>query len=65
MLLEKNGEDKHVRNEEVLHIDKEERNILQKIKGRKAKFIGHIQNRKCFLKYVIEGKVEGRIKVKG
>jgi hypothetical protein len=65
MLLEKNGKDKHVRNEGVLHIDREERNILQTINGRKANCIGHILSRNCFLKNVTEGKVEGRIKVKG
>jgi hypothetical protein len=31
-----------VRNEEVLHRVQEERNILHKIKGRKANWIGHI-----------------------
>ena len=65
MLLEKNGEDKHVRNEEVLHRDKQERNIPQKVQGRKFNWIGHILSRNCFLKDVIEGKIEGRNKVTG
>jgi hypothetical protein len=48
---------------EVLRRVKEERNILGKIKRRKANWIGHILSRNCFLKYVIEGKIEERIKV--
>jgi hypothetical protein len=53
----------HVRNEEVLHSVKEERNILHTIKRRKANWIGHIVHRKCLLKHVIEGKLEGRIEM--
>jgi hypothetical protein len=45
-----------VRNEEILHRVKEERNILHKIKRRKANWIGHILRRNCLLKHVIEGK---------
>jgi hypothetical protein len=48
----------HVRNEEVLHRVKEERNILHRIKTRKANWIGHILRRNCLLKHVIEGKLE-------
>jgi hypothetical protein len=48
-----------VRNEEVLHGVKEERNILHTIKRRKANWIGHILRRNCLLKHVIEGKKEG------
>jgi hypothetical protein len=55
----------HVRNEEVLHGVREERNILHTIKRRKADCIGHILCRNCLLKHVIEGKIEGRIKVMG
>jgi hypothetical protein len=54
-----------VRNEEVLHRVKEERNIVHTIKRRKVNRIGHILRRNCLLKYVIEGKLEGRIKVTG
>jgi hypothetical protein len=50
-----------VRNEEVLHRVKEERNIVYTIKRRKANWNGHILCRYCLLKYVIEGKLEGRI----
>jgi hypothetical protein len=49
-----------VKNEEVLHRVKEERNILHTIKRRKANLIGHILRRNCLLKHVIEGKLEGR-----
>jgi hypothetical protein len=55
--MEKIGWTDRVRNEEVLHRDKEERNILHTTTGRKANWIGHI----CLLKHMIEGKLEGRI----
>jgi hypothetical protein len=48
-----------VRNEEVLHRVKEERNILHTIKRRKANWIGHILRRNCLLKHATEGKIEG------
>jgi hypothetical protein len=54
-----------VRNEEVLHSVKEERNILHRIKRRKANWIGHILRRNCLLKHVIEGKLEGRTEMTG
>jgi hypothetical protein len=50
-----------VRNEEVLHRDKEDRNILHTVKRRKGNWIGYSWHGKCFLKHVIEGKIEGRI----
>jgi hypothetical protein len=53
-----------VKNEEVLQRVKEERNILQTIKIRKVKWIGHVLRRICLLNHAIEGKVEGRIEVK-
>jgi hypothetical protein len=55
----------HVKNEEVLHTVKEERNILHTIKRRKANCIGHMLHRNCLLKHIIEGKIEGRIQVTG
>jgi hypothetical protein len=55
----------HMRNEEVLHRVKEEKNILHTIKRRMANWIGHILCRNCLLKHVIEGKVEGRIEMTG
>jgi hypothetical protein len=54
-----------VRNEEVLHRVKEERNILHTIKRRKATWIGNILHRNYLLKHVIEGKLEGRIAMTG
>jgi hypothetical protein len=51
--------------EEVLHTVKEERNILYITKGRKANWIRHILRRNCLLKHVIEGKIEGRMEMKG
>jgi hypothetical protein len=54
-----------VRNEEVLHRVKEERNIVHTIKRRKANYICHILHRNCLLRYVIEGKLEGRIEMTG
>jgi hypothetical protein len=55
----------HVRNEQVLHRVKEQRNIVHTIKRRKANWICHILRRNCLLKHVIEGKLEGRIEVMG
>jgi hypothetical protein len=49
-----------VRNEEVLHRVKKERNILHTIKRRKANWIGHILRRNCLLKHVTEEKLEGQ-----
>jgi hypothetical protein len=54
-----------VRNEEVLHRVKEERNIIHTIKRRKANWIGHILRRNCLLKHITEGKIEGRVEVTG
>jgi hypothetical protein len=54
-----------MRNEELLHRVKEERNIVHTIKRRKGNWIGHILRRNCLLKYVIEGKLEGRIEMTG
>jgi hypothetical protein len=55
-----------VRNEEVLHRVKEERNILHaKKKGRKANLIGHVLHRNCLLKHAIEGKIAGGIEIMG
>ena len=53
-----------VRNEEVLRRLKKERNDLQ-TNRRRAKWIGHILHKNCFLKHVIEGIIEGRTKVTG
>jgi hypothetical protein len=54
-----------VRNEEVLHIVKDERNVLHTTNRRKANCIGHILCRNGLLKHIFEGKIEGRIDVAG
>ena len=54
----------HVRNEEVLFRDNEQRNILDEIRKRKANWVDHILRRNCLLKQVIEGKIKGEIEVK-
>jgi hypothetical protein len=54
-----------VRNEEVLHRVKKQRNILHEISKRKANWIGHILCRNCLLRQVIEGKINGGIEVTG
>jgi hypothetical protein len=45
-----------VRNEEVLHRDSEDRNILHTVKRRKANWSGHILHRNCIFTRIIEGK---------
>jgi hypothetical protein len=50
-------------NEEVLHIIKEETNIVHKINRKKANWIDHMLLTNCLLKHVIEGKTEGRIEM--
>jgi hypothetical protein len=55
----------HVRNEEVLLRDKEQRNILHEICKRKANWIGYILRRNCLLQQVIEGQIKGKIEVIG
>ena len=53
----------HVRNEDVLLRVKEQRNILQEIRKRKANWIGHILRRNYLLQGVTEGKIQGGIEV--
>ena len=55
----------HVRNVEVLHTAKEEKNVIHTIKIRKANRNGDIFLRNCHLKHLVEGKIEGRIVAKG
>jgi hypothetical protein len=52
-----------VRNKDVLHRVKEQRNILHEIRKRKANWIGHILRRNCHLQRVTEGKIQGGTKV--
>jgi hypothetical protein len=45
-----------VKNKEVLHRLRKERNILHTITGREAHWFGHISRRNYLLKYIIEEK---------
>jgi hypothetical protein len=54
-----------VKNEEVLHTVKEDRNILHTVKRRKGNWIGHILLRSCILKNAIEKKLVERIEMTG
>jgi hypothetical protein len=54
-----------VKNEEILHRNKEERNIIHTLKRRRVNWIDHILRGNCLAKHVIEGKVEGKVKVTG
>jgi hypothetical protein len=63
--MEKISWTEHVRNEEVLLMVKEQRNIIHEICKRKANWIGHILCRNCLLQRVTEGKIQGRIEVTG
>jgi hypothetical protein len=54
-----------VKNEEVLHRAKVERNILHKMKRIKVKWIGLMLRKNRFSKPFIEGKIGGRIEVTG
>jgi hypothetical protein len=68
VVLEKGGEDQctdHVRNEEILPIIKEQRNILCEISRRNANWIGPIIRRNCLIQQVIEEKINGGIEVTG
>jgi uncharacterized protein YajQ (UPF0234 family) len=50
-----------MKNEELLRRVKEERNILETIKRRKANCIGNTLRRSCHLQHGIEGKLQGMI----
>jgi hypothetical protein len=53
----------HVRGEEGLQRVKEERNILQTLKRRKANWIGHMLRSNWLITYIVGGKIEGRAEV--
>jgi len=61
-VLEKDGKinwtDRVEKKKDVLHRGKEERHSINKIKWRKANWIGHIWRRNCLLKHVTEGKIK-------
>ena len=52
-----------MRNEEVLHIVREEVNILYAVKIGKANWIGYILRRNCLLRHIIDGKIEERMQI--
>jgi hypothetical protein len=47
-----------VRHEEVLHRVKKKGNILLTINSTKANWFGYNLSRNCFLKHVIEGRID-------
>jgi hypothetical protein len=49
----------------LLYTITEETNILHTISGRNTNWIGLVLHSNCLIKYVIEGKIQGRIKVMG
>jgi hypothetical protein len=61
VVLENGREDQLGRSREDVLV-KEERYILNTMKRRKA--VGHILRRNCLLNHVIQGKIEGKMKVK-
>jgi hypothetical protein len=67
VVLERDGEDKtdSVKSKEVLHRVKEEKVFKHSVKTRKANWIDQILPRNWILKYVNEGKIEGRLEVTG
>jgi hypothetical protein len=52
--ISKVGWTDRVRNEELSHRTKGERDILRTIKGRKTNLIGHILRRNCLLKHLVK-----------
>jgi hypothetical protein len=59
--MEKISRTDNVRNEVLLKV----KIILHDISKWKANWIGHILRRNCLLQQVIEGKIKGRIEVRG
>jgi len=47
-----------MKNEEVLHGVKWERNMLHAVRRRKTKWTGNMLGRNCLLKHVREGRIE-------
>ena len=52
-----------VRNEKVINTIKDDRHIQLTTNGTKANWIGQVLCINCLIKHVIEGKVEGRMRV--
>jgi hypothetical protein len=54
-----------VKNKETHQRVEQGRGILQTIKRKNGNCTGHMSRRNCLLKHISEGKLEGRIEVKG
>ena len=68
MVLEKDGEDQSVRSCEKLRsvtLSQGGEKCHTWGKGMKANWTGHILRRNCLINHVIEGKLEGKIYVRG
>ena len=63
--MEKSSWTDRVRNEEVLHREKEQRNILHTVERKKGNWICYILCRNWLITHIIEGKIEGMIEVMG
>jgi len=49
----------------ILSTAQDERNILHAMEIRKGDWVSHSLSGNCLLEHVVEGKIEGSIKVKG
>jgi hypothetical protein len=56
--IEKISWNDSIKNQELLHGVKEEKNILHKMKWWKANWLRHILRRYCLVKRIIKGKIE-------
>jgi hypothetical protein len=65
VVLERAREDRLCENWRSTAESQKDRNIVHTIKRRKAIWTGHILHANCLLKFVIKGKIEGRIDVTG
>jgi hypothetical protein len=69
VVLEKDGEDQvDLSCEErstCLRVVSDESNIVHNTRRKKFNWIGRILRRNCLLKHIIEGKIEGAIKMTG
>jgi len=55
----------HLKNEELFHRVKDERNVPRSVKRRKGNWIGQILGRNCLLKLFNERNLQGRIESNG
>ena len=64
-MMEKVSWTDRVKNDKASHRAKVEGNIPHTTKRRKSNWIGHILHRNCLLKHAFDGKLEGRIEIRG